>query len=449
MNSSKCCRVRNWLLLVRSRPFRHDFWKFHEVLSVQILREIFQFIFGGLETTQRDNDGRQDPKDITFHRTNKFASNLVDIYHPEMRLDIAVGILSHTLPMAGSSLLHVDRRKRERSLMHQSDRAAPLHNVKPESRNVRTDVLEKSKPRNATRSASARASRKDAKECNPRSSNPDVGIFSCGTDNHCIKDDESTLGGFCVAYMEARTEAAMHRSLQDGGLCDDIYLNCDCQDFANGVGTYVCTSSECVDDADTICGTKKNVVVVNDDGSYRTSTCFVDTDGSPIESYCYTTLYDGFTKSGCELEYNGVMCSSCTHVICADEFGGEDGLEFDCSNASADVSAKGTTCDGGDWRDFFLNPGAMTMPVATESTPAPGEPTISPGVPEPTTNVPETQASGTMVSESMQPSVVNSIKVSPEPTAEPTSDASILITRAPNALSALITLAFLAGTAVA
>lgn len=197
-----------------------------------------------------------------------------------MRFDIAVGVLGHMLPLAAESShlqsMNNRRKQRERTLLHADhSRSAPLHESKPELRNAQRNVLEQSKPKKASRTAPTRKTRKDAALCNPRSNNPDVGIFSCGTDNHCIQDDESTLGGFCVAYKEAR--AAMHRSLQDGGLCDDIYLDCDCKDFENGVGTYTCASSECVDDDNTICGEKEDVVVVNDDGSYRTSTCFVDT----------------------------------------------------------------------------------------------------------------------------------------------------------------------------
>lgn len=261
-------------------------------------------------------------------------------------------------------------------------------------------------------------------ECNPRSSNPDVGIFSCDVDNHCIQDDDSGLGGFCVAYQEA--VSAMRR-LQDGGLCDDIYLDCDCSSFVNGTGTYTCVANECVDDEETICGEKEDVVVVNMDGSYRTSTCFVDTDGSPIESYCYSTMFDGTTKTGCELEYNGEMCAGCSHVVCSDEFGGGEGLEFDCSNVSSDPMAKGSTCDGGEWRDFFLNPSEPSAPTMAEPTPAVAptpavEPT--PAADEPTM---ETIESNPTLEEPPAPDTPTS---SPPPIEIPTSGGYRLATRA-------------------
>jgi hypothetical protein len=279
-----------------------------------------------------------------------------------MRLDIAVSILAQTslTLVAESSLLNADRKRKKPLLRQHSSgpHASPLHDAKPELRNVEQNVvIQQGKKPKATSANTKTYSRTNTAECNPRSNKPDIGIFSCGTDRHCIQDDESTLGGFCIALKEAQADA-MHRSLQDGGLCNDS--DCDCSKFENGVGTYVCASSECVDESNTICGRKENVVIVNSDGSYRTSTCFVDTDGSPIESYCYSTIFDGLRKTDCELEYNGEMCNSCSHVICSDKNGGGLGLAFDCSNVSADKSARGSTCEGDDWKDFFLNPEGVT-----------------------------------------------------------------------------------------
>lgn len=366
-----------------------------------------------------------------------------------MRLDVAVSILAHTLPLVAESSLMSSvnhGRKKERSLLQHpshAPRARAHHESKPASRNAERNVLKQSK---ASKQASkiTQVSRKDATECNPRSNNPDVGIFSCAADTHCIQDDESTLGGFCVAFQEAERQAAMHRSLQDGGLCYDP--DCDCSDFENGIGTYVCASSECVDDEGTICGRKEDIVVNKADGSYRTSTCFVDTDGSPIQSYCYSTQFDGVRKSGCELEYNGVMCKSCSHVICADEFGGGEGLEFDCSNASSESSAKGTSCDGGDWKDFFLNPSALTP----ESTPAPVEPPApeSPMMdsnPPPTTVEPPAPDSPNMDS-NPPPATVDSTLPYKEPAPEPTSDAGSIFRRGPMVVSAVAAVVLMAAS---
>lgn len=168
-------------------------------------------------------------------------------------------------------------------------------------------------------------------------------------------------------------------------------------------------------------------------------------DGSPIQSYCYSTIFDGVQKTGCELEYNGVMCSGCSHVICADEFGGGEGLEFDCSNASSDSSAKGSTCDGGDWKDFFLDPRGPAA-VVPGSTPAPAEPTVvdPTPAPEPTPSGtgPEPTVADPEMTGSLQPSSADAINSS-MPSAEPTSDASNLKMKAPFMLSAAVVMVLL------
>lgn len=373
-----------------------------------------------------------------------------------MRLDVAVGVLAHTLPLvAESSLMSIShgRKRRENSFQPVNAPRSGHHEAKPQARNADRNVLLETKPRgkqddanDKSVSETSKPPNENATECNPRSNNPDVGIFSCGTGNHCIQDDDSGLGGFCVAYEQAQKHAMMHRSLQDGGLCTDPYLECDCDGFENGVGTYVCASSgECVDEDETICGEQENVVMVSADGSYRTSTCFVDTDGSPIQSYCYSTVFDGVQKTDCELEFNGVMCSSCSHVVCSDEFGGGEGLEFDCSNASLDEKAVGSTCDGGDWKDFFLDPsndGGATPPLSVESsTPAPLEP------PAPGSDPPSESA---LVS--MQPSLAGAVETempSVEPTAEATSGGAHLASSVPLVFSVAIAAVLLSASGLA
>jgi len=50
--------------------------------------------------------------------------------------------------------------------------------------------------------------------CDPSSSDPDVGVLSCGSDAVCMADDESLLGGFCVSSISSPHPRKKHAKQQ-------------------------------------------------------------------------------------------------------------------------------------------------------------------------------------------------------------------------------------------
>lgn len=254
---------------------------------------------------------------------------------------------------------------------------------------------------------------------------PDVGIFACSsaTDTRCVPNSESTLGGFCMTYKKARAQD-ISRSLQDGGLCGDLYIDCDCSSVVDGVGSYTCTRpDECIDSAGNVCGTFEDVVATNADGSYSSSHCFVaqgngaveNISDSPLEEYCYTVVNDGTVTTQCILEIDQVECNSCTPILCP---GGSTAASLDCTNINA--VAVGNSCQGG-LNVLELLSGSLTS-----------APTASPTLPptKPPTLTPPTASGGAGAS-------------TPVPTSEVTSDASTFMPAAP-----LVVIAAVAGVLV-
>ena len=94
----------------------------------------------------------------------------------------------------------------------------------------------------------ASVDRQPAIECNPLLKATDAGIFACGIDSHCIKSEESKLGGFCVAFEQA---PILSHALQlfnftcvEGPDADGF--TCDCSLFNNtsDLGSYTCSLPE-------------------------------------------------------------------------------------------------------------------------------------------------------------------------------------------------------------
>lgn len=268
-----------------------------------------------------------------------------------MRFNIAVSVLAPSL--AGASVVVVEQKKKQKGALWETAEQVLLDELIIKSNNEQSNknkkketvlaAKKKTKPRSiSTTRISSNQKTPQKKECNP-----DVGIFSsCGASNkmiHCIESDESTLGGFCVEYKKAYS-----RQLQDGGLCDDIYIDCNCDGVVDGVGSYTCTRpGECLDADGQVCGTFEDDVTVNNDGSYSSTKCFAVTSGgavenafdSPIESYCFTVENDGSETTSCMLKIDNVECDSCTPVLCP---GGSTAENVDCTNI--DPVAVGNSC---------------------------------------------------------------------------------------------------------
>ena len=309
-----------------------------------------------------------------------------------------MSVLAQTVPLVGSSVVADEREKQKRSLKEAE--ASLLHN------NVNVDlvindksrmgiVLEKNPSVQAVGPVSSTGMSENMPAKPLSECNPDIGIFSCGLQARCVESQESTLGGFCVEYQKARSQ----RHLQDGGLCEDIYVDCDCGNVTDSVGSYTCTRpGECIDQGGQVCGTFQDVISIEADGSYSKSSCFMTDSGvvensfdASVGSYCYSVVNDGIRTTECVLEIDGVECSSCNPILCD---GGSSAARLDCTNVNS--VASGDSCSGG-LNVLDLLSGALTSPPTSAT-----EPTASP-----------------LTGDSPAPS--------PVPTSEPTSGASRLM----------------------
>lgn len=360
----------------------------------------------------------------------------IELLSRKMRFNIAVHVLAQTLPLVAASVVIEERKKREASVLEADAVKAALFQevevevVTSEHKKEKKTAAQVSRPvtTNASSKKLSSASHADKPlvECNP-----DVGIFACGksTETRCVASNESTLGGFCVTYQKARS-TAFHRGLQDGGLCGDYYLQCDCTNVdANGVGSYTCTQpNECIDSAGQVCGTIEDAITVNADSSYSSSKCFVLEAGgavenaldSPISQYCYTVVSDGTAKTQCTLEIDNVECNSCTPIDCPGDI---TAASLDCTNI--DPLAVGNTCSGA-LKVLDLLAGTLTSAPTAAPTAAP--------VPAPT-------SAGT---------TPTAASTTPGPTEEPTSKASNLMTKTSKVSVAIaLTVALVASQIVA
>jgi hypothetical protein len=150
-------------------------------------------------------------------------------------------------------------------------------------------------------------------ECDPLSKVTDSGIFGCGEDSHCVKSEESELGGFCVSSKQA---PSIDRALQQNATCvenDSFGFTCDCSEFDNtrGAGNLTCILSEyCIG---TICVNLTYSASYNGDGSYSYERCIeLEPNMTPmgLESYCYY-VSSVLNSTECEMKANGVVCNSC------------------------------------------------------------------------------------------------------------------------------------------
>lgn len=67
-------------------------------------------------------------------------------------------------------------------------------------------------------------------ECDPSSNDADIGILSCGNDEFCLQDSSATLGGICVKSTLTSTETSTEetiRHLSEGDTSRRGYIYCD------------------------------------------------------------------------------------------------------------------------------------------------------------------------------------------------------------------------------
>ena len=265
-----------------------------------------------------------------------------------MKFSLAVAILAHTLPVSSKEAdFHPiewtpinSRQQRHQSIYKANRNIAPFRGYRKQPKSaVRSDdpVLRNSVFRK--------------KECNPTSTDPDIGVLSCGQGRYCQESVQHGLGGVCAG----KETAEVHRDLQAGSggeflqsFCNplsDIYgvYDCDCSEFdvATGQGDIQCSTfdSYCFDPGNTTCATSSFFADFMEDDTYSVTFCY-DFLLPYYERVCYNVDY---FDSTCTLEFNNVTCASCT-VQNDTLANGYYCLDFDCSNTAG--MHDGSECDG-------------------------------------------------------------------------------------------------------
>jgi len=184
-----------------------------------------------------------------------------------------------------------------------------------------------------------------AVECDPTSTDADIGILSCGDDSLYLEDSKSTLGGFCV---KSSAKARRHMEMKNGksppttstfervnfaeainptrgsAYCDPSspyhgLLDCNCNDFdlQTSTGSFQCihhsycfsaVSECCADTCGSITISYENV----GDGTYSYQACYAF-ETPYQQTFCFgksKNLADG-TSVGCYGSFNGESCGAC------------------------------------------------------------------------------------------------------------------------------------------
>jgi hypothetical protein len=282
-----------------------------------------------------------------------------------MRFAIAIGLLANTLPAASQSEsvnvlpARSERKERMQALLQEppSGRGAL---VKKLNRGKKSSLFGRQRvAANQGILKNILASQEGTVECDPASSDADVGLLSCGMGNYCMESQGSNLGGFCV-----ESPMAFDRDLQDGisenytepclcvppaQYCNESspyfdYFECDCDEFdvENNTGTLTCKVYEnycfgkygCND----TCG-NANVTVSIDGESYSYSTCY-DFFTPYEQKFCYY-YSSALDITECAISVDDELCTSCSTSSLIDP----DCGEFDCENVGAGSS--GNSCDYG------------------------------------------------------------------------------------------------------
>jgi hypothetical protein len=266
-----------------------------------------------------------------------------------MRFSIAVGILVQTLAASSKSdkknvlwqRNHGRKQRLHASMTRNGATAfkAPDHNVGFGSG---YPVLQNS------------AAKSTVVDCDPRSSDPDVGILSCGVGRYCMESQDHDLGGICT---DESTAVGDHRDLQvldvDAivSLCDpsspiyEIY-DCDCTNWndANSTGFFECVLFEgfCFDPpANTVCTNTLLAADFASDSTYTVSYCY-----DFFQPYDQSVCFNYNSAGACSIDFNDMTCNSCQQIYLnnVETLTGESCLEFDCTNT--DGMHEGSECAG-------------------------------------------------------------------------------------------------------
>jgi hypothetical protein len=296
-----------------------------------------------------------------------------------MRFAIAVGILANTLPAASVP--------EKRFLLARAKRKERIKNLlTAEPNNVVGGIAgnkKKNGPGAAFFSHNAKSGQAVLKneilqenlvECDPTSSNADVGILACGMGKYCVESSDYDLGGVCVDSAEVDFQRQLQYGNYLSDLCNeasenfgDYDCNCDEFDLVSGLGSVECKIYEVYNSClgETCFSYSRDAVFYKYGDSNYTSTICYNFSTPYNQNVCYSTASLG----GCVISFNDVTCNACVEYT-NENFPDSTCREFDCSNTAGNHS--GSDCAGdsvilifGDLYSALYEPAGTPEPTET------------------------------------------------------------------------------------
>ena len=204
-----------------------------------------------------------------------------------------------------------------------------------------------------------------AKECDPTSDDPDIGILSCGVGQFCETRHDTLLGGRCSSTTTIERDLAYSNPLSGIPCSPTFALQCTCPNFnlTTLSGSFQCIYQlySCIG-----CGAYCYAVNVTATEEFKIvkklQFCYIFKKPYQIE-FCYTGYFP--TTSGlCKYTINGVDCNSCSKN------------SFDCTNVPNGSAA--TTRNGAFPLPIMKG---LNHTLTVNATCAPGNSTSTPGTP--------------------------------------------------------------------
>eukprot|EP00934_Nitzschia_sp_Nitz4_P004555 Nitzschia sp. Nitz4//scaffold251_size28233//3210//5041//NITZ4_008130-RA/size28233-processed-gene-0.4-mRNA-1//1//CDS//3329544232//4545//frame0 len=193
-----------------------------------------------------------------------------------------------------------------------------------------------------------------------QSCTPDIGILECGDGMYCQADDESTLGGICIAIQEQPRNKKDGRNLQAPlpyvgyYYCElfEGYYDCECSNWnPSGVGSLTCDFYEGYCVCPDVCYDVVATTYSNSGGSWEYTNCYIF-DSPYSQEFCETARSD----YSCDVSVDGTSCSSCRW--------GSDCGYFNCENIGL---GKGNFCsdyiDIPIWQRCYDTPAPVPIPT--------------------------------------------------------------------------------------
>lgn len=328
-----------------------------------------------------------------------------------MKFAIAAGILAQTIPTLSKN---VDSRISKQNDHRGFDQVVAKAVNGPNGHRRATLMNKSITPRAGRRLKNPRPASTN-RHCDPLSSDPDVGLLSCGLGYDCVADQSSTLGGLCTAMSRELQPATCKVCGEYGTIAINKYENpvvvegvdsiTNCQDtyttaYLGGsieystctlLTTTLATTADCCTPYCDLCGEGEYVLRANH--NLPLTETIDGVDGSTCgAAYFAAYYYVPFTEEECPLAGDVVIASGCCGPvvttdcsICGDAtFYGDNqvtsaGTLYTCLDLQPYLSTE--ACNLPAYVQVCCNPPEVASPTPTVgATAASGTPTMAPVV---------------------------------------------------------------------